>query len=475
MPASARRRRAARACLTASGRAALDGASRGGAGRHPGRRRLTGRACGTEIEPVVVTGSAPDISIVRRIRERVIAPLPDDEARIASLDDRLAGHTVIAQKYVHLLDGRIGVEMATRRFQASSPELDLLYGSFAERSLQPLWELSGLLTPEPRVQGLPHRWSGRDLRELSSRAGDLVPVDRGGDRRVLACCNPGLGGTPYAVSTLWAAVQYLRGHEVAPAHRHTPAALRFVVEGEGVWTLVDGDPLHMGAGDLVLTPSWTFHEHHNPGDRPMIWMDVLDLPVVAALDAVFFELGPSEEADTRTVPRSASEGWYGGGPGLVPVDGPALPAHGSPLLAYRWDDTDRALGALLRTTGAGHATLRYSDPVRGGDVLPTMRCEIIRALVGAATGLQRQTGGRVLCVLHGTGTIRIGEERFPAEPGDILAVPSWSPWSVEADEQMDVFSTSDAPVLEALGLMRTQDLSAAGAAARPAAGTTAGR
>jgi gentisate 1,2-dioxygenase len=207
----------------------------------------------------------------------------------------------------------------------------------------------------------------------------------------------------------------------------------------------------------------------------MIWMDVLDLPVVAALDAVFFEEGPSEEADTRTAPRSASEGRYGGGPGLVPVDGPALPPHRSPLLAYRWPDTDRALGALLRTTGADHATLRYTDPVRGGDVLPTMRCEITRCCAGAATGLRRQTGGRVLCVLHGTGTIRIGDERFPAEPGDILAVPSWSPWSVEADEQVDVFSTSDAPVLEALGLMRVQDLSGTASAAGDVAGAGAGR
>src|SRR5687767_8228609 len=130
--------------------------------------------------------------------------------------------------------------MATTRFSAADPDLDHLYERLAERSLQPLWELSGLLTAEPRVKGVPFRWTGKELRELGSRAGDLVPVDRGGDRRVLACCNPGLEGAPFAVSTLWAAVQYLRGHEVAPAHRHTPAALRFIVEGQGVWTLVDG-------------------------------------------------------------------------------------------------------------------------------------------------------------------------------------------------------------------------------------------
>ncbi|TQM43848.1 cupin domain-containing protein [Pseudonocardia cypriaca] len=348
--------------------------------------------------------------------------------------------------------------MTTLRYSATDPDLDLLYARLADRSLQPLWEMTGLLTAEPRVRGVPFRWSGADLRELGNAAGELVPVDRGGDRRVLACCNPGLDGAPYAVSTLWAAVQYLRGHEIAPAHRHTPAALRFVVEGSGVWTLVDGDPLQMGAGDLVLTPSWTFHQHHNPGAEPMVWMDVLDLPVVAALDAVFFETGPSAEPDTRTAARSTSEQWFGGGPGLVPVDGPLLPPRHSPLLAYRWADTDRALASLVATSGTGHATLRYSDPVRGGDVMPTMRCEIARVLPGTTTDAVRQTGGRVCCVLHGTGHVTIGDQQFAVSPGDILAVPSWTPWSVAATTEIDLFSTSDAPVLEALGLMRAENL-----------------
>jgi len=344
----------------------------------------------------------------------------------------------------------------TRRFSAADADLDTLYKELAERELQPLWELKGLLSREPVVAGVPFQWSGAELRRLGERAGELVPVDRGGDRRVLACCNPGLDGAPYAVSTLWAAVQYLRGHEMAPAHRHTPAALRFITEGQGVFTLVDGDPLPMAKGDLVLTPSWTFHEHHNPGDEPMLWMDVLDLPVVAALDAVFFEEGGSEEADTSTAPLSASERWFGGGPGLVPV-GVETPARRSPLLAYRWADTERALTAQLDVSGSGSARLRYSDPVRGGDVMPTMRCEIERVTAGASTTWFRQTGGKVACVLHGTGRARVGEREFALAPGDIVAVPSWSRYQLVGDTQLDVFSVSDAPVLEALGLFRTSE------------------
>jgi gentisate 1,2-dioxygenase len=347
--------------------------------------------------------------------------------------------------------------MAARQFSAGDPELNVLYKELSDRHLQPLWELKGLLTPEPAVRSRPYQWRGQELKELGRRSGDLVPIERGGDRRVLACANPGLDGAPYAVSTLWAAVQYLGGGELAPAHRHTPAALRFVMEGEGVWTLVDGDPIHMARGDLVLTPSWTFHEHHNSGTTPMMWMDVLDLPVVAALDAVFYENGPSDQVANATDPASRSEQWFGGGAGLLPApDTDALPAgpH-SPLLAYRWMETERALRAQLAVSGASSAKLRYSDPARGGDVMPTMRCEIERVLTGARTPAVRQTGGRVACVLNGRGRARIADEVFDVEPGDLLAIPSWSWWSVEAEEELDVFSVSDAPILQALGLFRS--------------------
>lgn len=186
----------------------------------------------------------------------------------------------------------------------------------------------------------------------------------------------------------------------------------------------------------------------------MIWMDVLDLPVVAALDAVFFEEGPTETVDPRTDARSASEMWFGGGPGLVPVSGPSLPQDRSPLLAYRWADTNRALDGQLAVTRAGHARVRFTDPVRGGDVMPTMRCEMDRIRRGRRSDTERQTGGRVACVLSGTGRMQVGDEIFELAPGDILAIPSWTWWSVEADSDLDLFSTSDAPVLDALGLFR---------------------
>ncbi|WP_432854613.1 cupin domain-containing protein [Amycolatopsis sp. CA-161197] len=349
--------------------------------------------------------------------------------------------------------------MATSRFTDQDSRLDELYGDVAAADLQPLWKLSGLLTPEPVPRTVPYRWRAEALRGLAARSGELVGIDRGGDRRVLACANPGLGGAPYATSTMWAGMQYLGAGERAPAHRHTPAALRFVLAGEGAWTLVDGDPLRMATGDLVLTPSMTFHEHHNPGAEPMMWLDVLDLPVVAALDAVFFEEGADARDGLSSDPASAAERLWGAGPGLVPggLGKARHEAAHSPLLVYRRADTDRALAAQLAATGASEAQIRYTNPQTGADVMPTMRCEMRRVRGGSRSRTTRQAGSRVGAVLAGTGEVLIGDQRFELAPGDVFAVPSWAPYGLAAEENLDVFSVSDAPVLEALGLYRERE------------------
>ncbi|GGN22617.1 cupin domain-containing protein [Streptomyces fuscichromogenes] len=349
--------------------------------------------------------------------------------------------------------------MATSRFRSDEAALDTFYEDLSDKHLQPLWKLHGLLTPAPEVRAIPYRWCADDLAKLGRRAGDLVPIDRGGDRRVLAMSNPGLGGAPYISSTLWAAVQYLQPHESAPAHRHTPAALRFVLDGEGVYTLVDGDPITMARGDLVLTPSWTFHEHHNPGDVPMMWLDVLDLPVVAALDAVFFEAADGPAPDPGRLPRSVAERRWGGGAGLAPAGVSDLPPH-SPLLVYRWQDTDAALDALLDVENTADATIRFRDPGRDRDVMPTMRCEMRRVLAGTTTHRERQTGTRVSAVLDGSGTVVLGGDAFDLSPGDVFVVPSWCTHQLHARTRLDLFTTSDSPVLEALHLHRSEQVDA---------------
>jgi gentisate 1,2-dioxygenase len=342
--------------------------------------------------------------------------------------------------------------VTTKRFFAKDSDLDLLYADVAEHDLQPLWLLENLMPNEPSLSG-PHAWRAKELRALMERAGELVTIDRGGDRRVLGLANPHLGDAPYATTTLWGAVQYLRPGEIAPAHRHSPGALRFVIEGSGVWTQVDGDAVSMGPGDLVLTPPWTWHEHHNSGESPMIWFDGLDLPLVRSLDAVFFERGPDIDVERNTPGRSDSEATFAAGPGLVPVEeGPGAARNYSPLFAYRREQTDAALTALVARAGGGPAALRFVDPTSGKDVMATMRCEMHRIPAHTETVPTRVVGSSILVVYEGAGTAVVGEESFTLEPGDILSVPSFARWSFLAAADTDLFRVSDAPVLEALGL-----------------------
>lgn len=340
---------------------------------------------------------------------------------------------------------------------------DQLYQDFAKYGLIPLWtQREDLMPPTPAPRAIPHVWHWDDLYPLAARAGDLVPVGRGGERRAIAISNPGLPGLPYATPTLWAAIQYLGPNEVAPAHRHSQNAFRFVLEGEGVWTVVDGDPVAMRRGDLLLTPGWRFHGHHNPHPRPMAWLDGLDIPFVAATDTGFFEFGDEDVPDRSTPHVSRSERLWAH-PGLRPVSALRDETQ-SPLAAYRWEHTDAALAAQLELDGEGHpgvvepghAAIRFSNPTTGGDALTTLRTEMHRIAAGHRTAAVRETGSSVWQVFDGTGTIHLDGAPAPLTRGDLIAVPSWCEVSIEAGTDLDLFRFGDAPIFERLGLARRE-------------------
>ncbi len=342
--------------------------------------------------------------------------------------------------------------------------LERLYADFAAAHMAPLWtQRAGLMPTTPQPDAVPMLWRWSTLYPLAARSGELVPVGRGGERRAIALVNPGLPGTAYATPTLWAAIQYLGPREEAPAHRHTQTAFRFVVEGEGVWTNVEGDPVAMRRGDLLLTPGMYFHEHHNTTDHPMAWIDGLDIPLVRQLDAGFFEFGPEVLATTETPSTSRNERLWGH-PGLRPVGGPqpAVTAAASPLMAYRWEHTDAALTAQLELERAGHtgvvspghAAVRFTNPATGGDALSTIRTEMHRLAPGARSATTRVVGSAVWQVFAGSGVVAVGPERYEVATGDLFAVPSWAPVTLETDEGLDAFRFSDDPVYEALGLAR---------------------
>jgi gentisate 1,2-dioxygenase len=279
--------------------------------------------------------------------------------------------------------------------EQESEALARLYSDFASENLAPLWtQTAGLMPSSPEPSARPYHWSWELLLPMAKRAGALVPVGRGGERRAIALANPGLGGRPFISQTLWAAVQYLGPGEVAPAHRHSQGAFRFVLEGDGVWTVVDGDPVAMRRGDLLLTPGMSWHEHQNASPDAMVWMDGLDIPLVAGLDAGFFEFGPDELSDSTMPAISRSERIWGQA-GIQPISGVGAKPH-SPLVAYRWEHSDAALAAQLElelegypsTVEPGHAGIRFTNPTTGGDALSTLRTEMHRLRAKTRTSLR---------------------------------------------------------------------------------------
>ncbi|MFV0384189.1 cupin domain-containing protein [Paracoccus sp. (in: a-proteobacteria)] len=343
-----------------------------------------------------------------------------------------------------------------------TPELRRLYQGFRDHHLNPLWtQLGDLMPVHPRPKAVAHVWKWADLYPLAKQSGDLVPVGRGGERRAIGLANPGLGGEAYVSPTLWCAIQYLGPRETAPEHRHSQNAFRFVVEGEGVWTVVNGDPVRMSRGDFLLTPGWCFHGHHNDTDHPMAWIDGLDIPFSFHNDVGFFEFGADRVTDYATPRYSRGERLWCH-PGLRPLSQLQNTAA-SPIGAYRWEFTDAALTQQLlledegqpATVEQGHAAIRYVNPTTGGDVMPTIRAEFHRLREGTQTPTRREVGSTVFQVFEGRGAVVMNGETTPLDKGDIFVIPSWVAWSLQAETQFDLFRFSDAPIMERLNFQRS--------------------
>ena len=178
---------------------------------------------------------------------------------------------------------------------------DYLQDLRAQNTL-PLWPSLRAVLPygRPSRSTQPVHWRYQDIRPQLLRAGELTPIEKA-ERRVLVLCNPGLGlESMRATATIYVGLQLILPGETAPNHRHTPSAVRFVVEGEGGFTVVDGEKLQMGRGDLILTPPGLWHEHGHEGRGPVIWLDALDLPLVYGIEASFAIEGPRSRSTSRS-------------------------------------------------------------------------------------------------------------------------------------------------------------------------------
>jgi gentisate 1,2-dioxygenase len=339
-----------------------------------------------------------------------------------------------------------------------TPERTAFYNRIDKQNLTPLWKsLANLVTPEPRSGCVPFGWAFADIRAAMMEAGGLITAKEA-ERRVLILENPGLRGQSRITTSLYAGVQLVLPGEVAPAHRHTQSALRFVLEGDGAHTVVGGEKTIMHEGDFVITPPMCWHDHGNESDRPMFWLDGLDIPLVQFLDASFAEpLGDDEQPIARPVGDSLAR--YGAG--LLPVDHKPGTLS-SPVFNYPFARTREALETMARTREwdpCHGLKMRYVNPVTGDHAMPTIGTFMQMLPKGFHTNSYRATDATTFAVTEGRGTTTIsrkGHEDVTIAWGkrDIFVVPSWYSVRHEAAEDSFLFSFSDRPVQEKLGLFR---------------------
>lgn len=324
--------------------------------------------------------------------------------------------------------------------------------------MKPLWIIyRDVMTREPRVREVPYLWSWETVRPLLLRAGELITAEEA-ERRVLMFLNPGNPPQIGATATLYAAAQLILPGETARAHRHSPAALRFIIEGEGAYTCVEGEKIFMKPGDLVLTPAMVWHDHGNEGSQPVMWLDGLDIPLTTSLNCMFMESFPNVN-QTESAPRQRSEKLYGRALFPSATVTPAARPY-SPVWAYRWAEAREALECLAQSSEPdrfdGHI-LRYVNPATGGEVLPTMGCRLQLLRKGTHTAAHRHTPSTVYHVAEGSGYSVLDGVRFDWRKGDTFAVPIWR-WHEHAAPEEDavLFSVTDDPVLAPLGLVRSE-------------------
>lgn len=350
-----------------------------------------------------------------------------------------------------------------RAHVADTAEMADYYERLDRSGAGALWTVANDIEPwYPQPASVPMKWEYAALRPLVLEALDTVNADDAG-RRVVMLLNSGRKKEAASVGLLYSGLQVMGPGEHMTAHRHQAAALRFVLEGTGAWTIVDGQKLKGGPRDFLITPNWTFHEHGNEGeDGPVIWQDGLDIPLVNALDAPFFELHP-DTYQKQEGEINSSLHVYGAGK-LRPFNDPWGKNH-SPLLAYPWEPTYEALQNAAKASDGSPfdgIIMEYSNPLTGGSVMPTMSAHIQLLRQDEHTLAHRQVGSKLYTVAKGSGYSVIAGQRFDWTEGDVFCVPSWA-WhehaNASASDDAVLFNFNDFPVMRSLGFFREEEYS----------------
>jgi gentisate 1,2-dioxygenase len=342
-----------------------------------------------------------------------------------------------------------------------------LYADMSAHHLTPLWEvLHALVPPQPQTPCQPAHWRYGDVRPYLMRAGAAITAQEA-VRRVLILENPALRGQSAITQSLYAGLQLILPGEVAPSHRHTQSALRFIVEGTGAYTAVDSERTTMHPGDFIITPSWTWHDHGSQASEPVVWLDGLDIPMLRFFDAGFAQ--NDTRGDSQSVHRAQGESFARYGHNMAPVGRTSPFGATSPIFSYPYARSREALHTLERDTppdAHDGYKLRYVNPLTGGWPMPTLGTFLQRLPAGFDGQPWRQTDGVVFSVVEGHGELCVRapgahqDTVFAFGPQDHMVVPSWHSARLRSAHGAVLFSFSDRPVHEALGIHKEERLSA---------------
>jgi len=320
--------------------------------------------------------------------------------------------------------------------------------SLHELNTTPLWPVLASFLPEGRPNGpsLPAFWSYEKIRPLLIRAGELTPIEKA-ERRVLVLCNPGHElEHAQATGTIYLGLQLILPGESAPNHRHSPSAIRLIVEGSGGYTSVQGEKLIMEPGDLILTPALEWHEHGHEGSEPVIWLDALDLPLIHKIEAAYMQPGKPQNAGNE--PDSSQTQFTRSG--LLPYDALNRQPIDYPLRRYPWIEVKTALEKFSQTTPAGQVThLAYVNPETGEECLPTLGFSALMIRAGETVKFPTRSCSSVFHAIEGAGTALVDGQEISFEQHDTAAAPNHASIEIEnrsAEDPLFLFLVDDAPL-----------------------------
>ena len=349
------------------------------------------------------------------------------------------------------------------RMNEEASPLNIWLRTRANAAMHPPWHRPDLPEPARPGRAEPCLWKWADYEPYLHRLAAVAPLEFT-ERQQFLLTNPGFGGALKATSSIRVAVSIYKPGDFAETHRHTPNASRTILSSGGGYTTVEGEHCTARRGDLILTPTGTWHGHGNDSDAPVIWVDVLDWPVLEFLDSIWIEPEPEGTgSNTAELKEGTSKRLFGSG-GMVPRGSLGERGNGegsSPVFHYRGQDILDALQGMRDLEGSpwDAITLDFTNPLTGGTAFTTLDYWATLLRPGESTATTRSTAGFLFIAIAGNGTTEINGERFNWEPNDLFVVPNHS-WFRHVNGSSDavLYGISDRPLLEKIGHYRRQGL-----------------